>query len=397
MEPRRIGLLTHSFADWGGGIEFLRIVATSLRYAAPDVELHVLAPMRGPLFCARSARDWLRVYLGLGAVQRVQTNHLADAFAETGAELHLIDLGQSAIARASKRLHLDVLIPAFSPQSSTGTPWVGYISDLQHKRLPQFFSNDECKNRDLAFARMLNEAEVVIVNARDVANDIEKHYAGHHARVFSLPFSPAPASESFTVEVKDAHRRYGIKDPYFIICNQFWKHKDHSTAFEAFAELAKRYPKLSLVCTGATTDFRFPNYYQDLMQTVARGELANRIFSLGMIPKRDQLALLRGAVALIQPTLFEGGPGGGAVYDAVALGKISIVSNIAVNTEIEDTTVTFFQAGNSRDLSEKMEAILLKPSSQNVSKSVLIEKGIERRKKCGNVLLQAISNSMHRA
>ena len=38
-----------------------------------------------------------------------------------------------------------------------------------------------------------------------------------------------------------------------------------------------------------------------------------------MINKKDQLSLIRSAKALIQPTLFEGGPGGGSCRDAISL------------------------------------------------------------------------------
>src|SRR5690606_31986705 len=79
---------------------------------------------------------------------------------------------------------------------------------------------------------------------------------------------------------------------------------------------------------------------------------------LGLIAKSDQLALLRGCRALLQPTLFEGGPGGGSVYEAVGLGVPVIASDIAINREIDRGSVTFFRAGNCDDLAEKMSRVL---------------------------------------
>ena len=43
---------------------------------------------------------------------------------------------------------------------------------------------------------------------------------------------------------------------------------------------------------------------------------------VGHIPKLDQIALLKNSIAVIQPTLFEGGPGGGSAYDAISLGSL---------------------------------------------------------------------------
>lgn len=390
--PQRLGLLAHGFANWGGGVDFLRMILTSLRQADPSVELHVLAPTRGPLVMARNLRDTMSGLLGrtnMGA-HRPQLAHLECALADTGSILHLIDIGPRALARAASRLQLDALLPAIVPQVTQGVPWVGYIPDFQHKYLPQFFSDGERLKRDQEFGRMLANADAVVVNARDVAKDIDTYYPSHRARIYAMPFSPAPAADAFSVDIAEACCRYAVKGPYFIICNQFWKHKDHGTAFRAFAEVAKRHPMLKLVCTGACSDYRFPDHFGQLMQKATIDGVADRILVLGLIPKLDQIALMRGALALVQPTLFEGGPGGGAVYDAVSVGQRSLVSDIAVNTEIDEPGVTFFEAGNAASLAVHMEAALAQPKTPALDTSTLIDMGITRRRDCGQVLLQAV-------
>lgn len=394
----RIGIPAHGFVSWGGGLDFLRLVATSLRQADPNVELHVLAPMSGPLVRLRNLRDWVKAKRGMGsmAAHRPRLADLERAFSGTGAILHLIDLGPRALARATAQMRLDAMLPAIAPQPTDSPPWVGYMFDFQHKHLPQFFTPEECAQRDIEFGRMLDSATAVVVNAQDVVRDIERFFPNHRARVFAMPFSPAPGNDAFSVDIGDACRRYGVCRPYFIICNQFWKHKDHGTAFKAFAALAKLHPDLSLVCTGATSDYRFPGYFEDLMQEARLDGVAVRIHALGLIPKLDQLALMRGAVALVQPTLFEGGPGGGAVYDAVALGQRSIVSDIPVNTEIDDPTVTFFKVGDAESLKAAMQTSLVKANRQPApaDRALLIACGIERRQACGEVLLRAVAEVM---
>lgn len=398
VRPRRVGLLAHGFASWGGGVDFLRMVASSLRHADPTLELHVLAPMRGPLVLARNLRDLLRARASNGSVaaHRPAPEDLERAFDGSDIILHKIDIGSRALARAAARLRLDAILPAIAPQPDASPPWVGYVFDFQHRHLPQFFTEQERVRRDFEFSQMLDSANVVIVNARDVVKDIENFFPTRRAQVFALPFSPSPGWDAFSVDIEDALRRHGIAGPYFIVCNQFWKHKDHGTAFKAFAALAKQHPELSLVCTGATSDYRFPGYFDELMREAARDGVANRIYALGLIPKPDQLALIRGAVALVQPTLFEGSPGGGAVYDAVALGQQVLVSDIPVNTEIDDPLVRFFRAGNAASLTTAMtRAWIGYPTRATYPPpEILIARGIERRRACGEVLLQAISQVM---
>ena len=390
---KRIGIMAQGFADWGGGLDFLGLTVRSLRIAKPEVELHVLVPTHGAFAQLLNLRNWALRKLGNRSVDdRPDSSHFECAFAETGVHIHRIGLGSYALATACRRLGLEGLIPAINPLPLTGLPWVGYIADLQHKRLPQFFTERECAKRDQSFLKMLTFADAVIVNAKDVVNDIDLYFPNRRARVFSMPFSPAPAHDAFSVVPEDAARRYQVRGHYFIICNQFWKHKDHATAFKAFAAIANRHSDLSLVCTGATSDYRFPGYFDELMREAQSFGVADRILVLGLIPKLDQLALLRGAVALIQPTLFEGGPGGGSVFDSIAMGKRSIISDISVNMEIFEHTVTYFTAGDADDLAAAMELAMATCELKDVltDSSELIRAGLERRRACGEFLLEAL-------
>jgi len=98
---------------------------------------------------------------------------------------------------------------------------------------------------------------------------------------------------------------------------------------------------------------------------------------------------MKRACAVIQPTLFEGGPGGGAVYDAVSLDVPAIVSDIPVNREADGTAIEFFPVGDAVALAGKMQARLLTPPVQ-VPRRDLIAVGQRRRAVCGDVIWKAI-------
>ena len=100
--------------------------------------------------------------------------------------------------------------------------------------------------------------------------------------------------------------------------------------------------------------------------------------------------LLKKSIAVIQPTLFEGGPGGGASYDAISLGKPLIVSDIAVNREIEENErVFFFMAKNTNSLMKKMNEVS-KINFNNIPNKLLYSLGMQRKKVCGKFLLKVI-------
>jgi glycosyltransferase involved in cell wall biosynthesis len=108
-----------------------------------------------------------------------------------------------------------------------------------------------------------------------------------------------------------------------------------------------------------------------------------------MVPKREQLSLLSGALALVQPTLCEGGPGGLASNEAAALGVPMLLSDIAVNREVDEPGVRFFRAGDAQDLAQAMQE-RLQAGPAAIDRAEIAQRGQQRRAACGQALLQAI-------
>jgi glycosyltransferase involved in cell wall biosynthesis len=228
----------------------------------------------------------------------------------------------------------------------------------------------------------------VIVNSRDTARDIAHFMPKVTVRVFTLPFAPSP-NPDWREDRPEVLSKYGVAPPFFLISNQFWIHKDHATAFEAFRRVASGHSGVSLVCTGKTEDPRDPSHFANLADTVKSWGLDQRLLILGLIPKRDQIEIMKRACAVLQPTRFEGGPGGGAVQEAVSMNVPSIVSDLPVNREIEDDLVEFFPVGDPAALARRMEARLAK-HHRPAPWADLVASGRRRRAACGEVLWQAI-------
>ena len=398
--PLRIGILGHGFIDWAGGLEFLRMLTASLNATDERLELHLLLPVSGPQLtvrkCLRRLKRLAARLLGRPMAKPFAPSmqDVREAFVrvEGAVQLHEIDIGSAALRGAFKRLDLDVVIPAMNALDlPPDMPWVGYLYDFQHHHLPQFFSDAERARRDVQFIDMLDKARVAIVNARAVRTDAQAFRPQMRAQIVAMPINASPPQEWFDGDPDATRVRHGIRGPYFIICNQFWMHKDHRTAFEAFARVAPQYPDLQLVCTGATSDHRNPQYFDDLMAAATQMGIRDRIHVLGLIPKQDQVDLVRAARAVVQPTLCEGGPGGGAAYDAIALGVRALVSDIDVNREIDEPNVTFFRAADPAALADAMLDVLRAPEAPPPTPEALVAAGRERRRRCGQAILSAIA------
>ena len=192
---------------------------------------------------------------------------------------------------------------------------------------------------------------------RDLSRDDLAHfYPGHECPVVVLPFSPVPEAE-WMQEDCTLLARYGITAPFFICSNQFWKHKNHGVLIETIALARDLGENIRFVLTNAVEDARHPDYVPGLMARIGALGIGDRISILGLIPKVDQIGLMRAAVAVVQPSLFEGGPGGGSIYNAVAVGRPTIVSDIPVNREIEPLVTRYFDPHDPSDLLSALQAV----------------------------------------
>ncbi|HXW71402.1 MAG TPA: glycosyltransferase [Methylocella sp.] len=386
----KIGILGHGLIAWGGGVGLLSMMTHALAAGAPSAEIHIFLPLGEPSKPGL-AGFMEQIFNGKRRAVKPVPRTILEAFATIGdgVQLHVIEDGRSPLKAALKREGIGVALPAMSPlPPAIGVPWVGYIYDFQHRYLPEYFDTDEIHRRDLAFEDMTKTAKAVVVNSRKVKSDIGKYIPDATAKIFALPFTPFLAANRLAEEGTGEHRPSA---PYFIICNQFWVHKDHRTAFRAFAIIASEHKDVTLMCTGDLNDYRAPEHMPSLIAEIDELGIAVRVKLLGMIAKAEQMRLVRNSLALIQPTLFEGGPGGGAVYDAVALGVPALVSDIEVNREVDCGDVRFFEAGNPEALAQTMRDLLSEGSPPRPNLWQLQEQSKARLVRCGQALLEAVA------
>lgn len=396
----RIAFLAAGFIQWTGGLDFLRILVGGIDSVLPGITWPILAPdetasQRALAFAVASKR---RLF-SLAGVQRpvpppVPKEQLREAIATTGCSIstHRYNGSRRDLTLAMRNLDAQVTLPSMT---SLGPHfpyhWIGYIGDLQHKRLPGNFSGRECQERDRNFSALLADAPALIVNSRSVVRDIEEFYPRPRAALFSLPFCP-PAIPALLDDIdEDELRPYALPAKFFIISNQFWVHKGHQTAFDALRLMRDAgFADVHILCTGNLHDYRVPGYVDRLKDGIARDGLTDRIHFLGIIPKRHQIAVMRRSVAVVQPTLFEGGPGGGALYDGVSTATPVILSNIDVNREADLGVIEFFRAGSADDLAQKMVAALTNPP-QRLGAEATLAMLRQRQRQMGETLLQVIS------
>lgn len=397
-KPQRFGVLVDDFAARAGVTDFIVGFVDGLVRAAGGREVVLIYRTQPPLWLWRSAARRLKALMFGNRPRNIPDWRVLHA---TLLDAGLSDLpiltvprDEGALQQLCRREAIDVIGPfADPPYGTIQVPWLGYIYDFQHRHLPHLFTAGEIASRDNLFRRILQKADGIVVNATDVLHDCARFLPGLERKVVALPFSAAPKPEWMDTDPEAARRKYSLGSRYFMVSNQFWLHKRHEVAIEAFAVVAECEPGLELVLTGATDDPRAPTRLADIEALIDSLGMTGRVHILGLIPKLDQIAIMRGALAVVQPTAFEGGPGGGAVFDAVALGVPTLVSSIPVNREIEPLVTHYFPLDDVNALADAMCAILSKgrclPDEQ-----LLKVAGAERRKAMGQAIWHAAELAM---
>jgi glycosyltransferase involved in cell wall biosynthesis len=230
-------------------------------------------------------------------------------------------------------------------------PWVGWIPDFQHKRLPQFFSEEDLRNRDQQFQKIVDDARQVVVSSEDARRDLVRWFPAGSKTVSVLSFVSVSSKEWYEENPAQVAAQFGLPAKFLIFPSQFWIHKNHRVLFEAIRILRDMgFSDICLVSTGHTHDSRHPLYFAILKKHLEKLNLNGHVRILGLLPRQVQIQLLRRAVAVIQPSLFEGWSS--LVEDARTLGKRIYVSDIPVHREQHPDEAVFFDPDRPEELAE---------------------------------------------
>jgi glycosyltransferase involved in cell wall biosynthesis len=251
--------------------------------------------------------------------------------------------------------------------------WAGWIPDFQHYHLPHLFSSQEIAKRNASFQKMAEASPMVILSSEMARADFCHLYPKASDRITVMHFASYPDPAWFVPDPQVIQSKYALPDRFFLVSNQFWKHKDHAVIVEALGILQQRNVYPTVVCTGSLNDYRHPEYFSQLMAMVEQLGLGKQFIVLGLIPRIEQIQLMRTCLAVIQPSLFEGWSS--VIEDARSLGKTVIASDFPVHIEQNYSASHFFECGNAEALAEQIDqgSLILHPGADEKSEALASE------------------------
>lgn len=305
MSRLTVGLRFKPQDAWTGGVYYVRNLVSALGLLPLETR-----PKLVVIGADKAAVDELKVATGYPDIERLSRSRIERE------PVRLFGPKQETIALT--------LMGSTPGLEDRGVVWV---PDFQEHRFPEFFGEEELASRRQRNTDWFARHAHVMVSSQDVADDLRRFYPESRAEVHVVRF--AAFLPRLQPDLPGLKARYGLPERYFICANQLWKHKNHALILKALAEA----PDLTapIAFTGREEDYRDPAYAPSLKALAAELGLAERVRFLGFLPREDQLGLIKGAIAMVQPSLCEGWST--VVEDAKALGRHVLASNIAVHRE----------------------------------------------------------------
>lgn len=301
------------------------------------------------------------------------------------------------LLKVVKQNNIKAMYPSNWWQKIGGVTPIAWVPDFQHNHLKQMFSKFECFRRNCVYKYYGMSSNPLVLSSEDSLHDFEKFYVASKKNVYVLHFVSFIEQEirqlNDAIE-QDVLRKFGlIQNEYICVANQFWKHKNHIVIFKALKQYIKMNPESNIVIafTGKLSDYRNPQYIEEIKKYLESETLAKHIKMLGFLERKEQIVVMKNAMYLIQPSLFEGW--GTVVEDAKVLDKTILLSDISVHREQKNEKCILFNPQDEMELARLIEIENSKEHSSDID--VGIKNMYECARKYSKTFAQLLDDNLN--
>ena len=257
------------------------------------------------------------------------------------------------------------------------------IWDFQEIINPSNFSFNQRVLRNFNHFMCLTNSSKVILSTKHDQNIFSegKHKNKKKSYVMNMP---DPLTDFKIISKKKILDKYKNKNKkYFILPNQYWKHKNHILALKALESLESFWKKkILIVSTGANHDWRYLDHFKYIKSYILEKNLKKNYQILGLIDRNDLFNLIYHSIGVIQPSKSEGESG--SVEMAKSFNKITLLSRIDVHKEQRPKRSYFYDIDDYKKLSNYL--IRFYQEFNLIKEKKLINKSLNDNKKILNKL-----------
>lgn len=247
-------------------------------------------------------------------------------------------------------------------------PTLALVTDTLHRDHPYYLPRDQVARREKMCQETLQCVDRVQAISQWTANQVCHHFGFPSARVFVS----RPLVHNRWAGVPEEPN--GIPQPYFFYPANFWPHKNHETLLVAYRVYrtkcgvsVKPWP---LILTG------FPNDRQRYLQHLTAVLRLDDVHFIGHVSEGRYIGLLRGAGAMVFPSLYEGL--GLPLLESMANGCPVLTGDHAAIPETAGSAAMKTETRNPALLAESMFALASRPDLR----ARLIADGLSHARAC---------------
>ncbi len=229
---------------------------------------------------------------------------------------------------------------------------LSWFPDFQYFHLPEMFSGEERYILDRTIKDIGRYSARVILSSEAAKNDFLQIVPEFADKARVLSFVSFVDDMVYKQDVRGVCDKYHLPERFFLLPNQFWKHKNHKMVLDALKLAHRVSPDIKIVSTGLLADYRNPTYSSEFLAEISRSGVRDSFIMLGVLPRSDLYAIMRQSLAVIQPSLFEGWST--IVEEVKSLGKMIIVSDLPVHREQNPPMAEYFNPLDANELAGKM-------------------------------------------
>lgn len=197
---------------------------------------------------------------------------------------------------------------------------------------------------------IIRNCNILIVSSQAVKDDFKRYYKLHDGLKINVFHFVSVIDNVGNSVIEDLREKYSLPERYFLVSNQFHKHKNHRILLLALSKLREMGVNVHIAFTGKFPAAQDSPYLADLHKLIEENDLHSNITMLGLISRSDQLLIMKHSQAVIQPSLFEGWST--VIEDAKSLQVPVIASNLKVNIEQLGKNGIYFDPHNPDEIAD---------------------------------------------
>jgi len=222
---------------------------------------------------------------------------------------------------------------------------IGWIPDLQHKVLKEFFQEKNYIIREKYIQNEIRNSDKIFVSSLQVKKEFKKYY---NIDKKIVPLRILSNAKNSNIKLKK----------YLLFPAQFWEHKNHRFLIEVAKIIKVKNLDIKIYFCGKTENFKNKNYFFNLNKEITNLKLNNIIKNFGEVSLRKLDKMQNEALAFINSSLYEGW----STINEEARSKLKYIflSDIKGHREQNNFGSIYFDLNSPNDFVKKLEKFLIK-------------------------------------